>query len=113
MQAVRSRRQAAAVLARMVVDDDEVDTLTKKNAYTGGSKLDAMEEEQLQEMNVIDHVDGSEFGSRAIRKEDVVRDAGQPGRGEAKGDGRGESSKREERGRIRGVAFLLGLARQL
>lgn len=98
-----------------MVVDEEVDAPTVENTHPGGSRFDAAREEQRRTMTDIDHADGGEFGSRSFRKGDIGGTAGRSGRGEAKEDSMGESFKDEVRGRrrIRGVAFLLGLARQL
>lgn len=117
MQAVRSRRQAAAVLARAVID--EADALVAQNTYTGGLRADIGAEEQSRQANdtpAAGHVDSGEFGSRSIRKGD--REARISAFGEGDADGNRESSKQEDRrlegkGKIRGMAILLGLARHL
>ncbi|EPT04706.1 hypothetical protein FOMPIDRAFT_1045967 [Fomitopsis schrenkii] len=118
MHAVRSRRQAATMLSGMVFDEEfhlrgtDVDGcgVGLENGGAGEGKLeppnDALE---------ADHVDGGEFGSRLACGSG---EAGQSARREAEEIGMGVLAKEgarklEGKGKLRGVALLLGLARQL
>ena len=119
MQAVRSRHQAAALLARMESYED-LNVLMTQNTQEGASSFDSREGEQMQEVDGmlgIDHVNGGEFGSRSTMKGGAV-DLKRSARGEEDENGMDRSSEGEHRGlevkkKIRGVAVLLGLARQL
>ena len=117
MQAVRSRRQAAATLGHTQID--EADAVATQDANYANEPTVVIREELLQEANgmlAAGLVNSGEFGSRAIRKGCGGEDAEYPARvgievnstGEAstEGDGRLNGSNK-----FRGTAFLLGLAR--
>ena len=117
MQAVRSRRHAASVFVRATAD--ETDGSTGQYVRGSGSNIDARTAEQLQMANdalAADPVDGEEFGSRVTGKGYRCGAVEFSARGEVEGDDM--VLKRDHRGlegrkKLRSVAFLRSLARQL
>ncbi|EPT04720.1 hypothetical protein FOMPIDRAFT_1045980 [Fomitopsis schrenkii] len=115
MHAVRSRRQAASMLSGMVFDEEFHLQETDVDGCGVGLDNGGAGEGKLQPANgalMVDQVDGGEFGARL-----ACGEAGKSARGEAEEISMGvlakEARRLEGKGKLRGVALLLGLARQL
>ena len=117
MQAVRSRRQAAATLGHTQID--EADAVATQDAYYAGEPTVDVREELLQKANdmlTAGHVGCGELGSRAIGKDCGREDDGHPARAGIEENGTGEASKEDDgrlngRKKFSGIVVLLGLAR--
>ena len=94
MQAVRSRRQAAATLGHTQID--EADGAATQDAYFAGEPTVDVREELLQKANdmlTACHVSCGELGSRAIGEDCGRAHDGHPARVEIEENGTGEASK--------------------